>query len=197
MDGAWVRRMRWRRRGAWLWPVFVAATILDGVIGRALPRTGDAQTFIGAALAGLLLNILAVLLLTRPLAALARRRQKGLPAIVARNYAGTAAVIGVTGVLAIVGVVHHATIVRDREAMHDAIKRAQAWIGDRAPAEFRRNLEWVSTFAIQPGSLYRACVPSLYRTRTYCVIVDTTLPFERSVRFGGYEPNSNFSQGAG
>jgi hypothetical protein len=27
------------------------------------------------------------------------------------------------------------------------------------------------------------------------VIVDTTAPFARSVRFGGYEPNSAFSTG--
>ena len=58
--------------------------------------------------------------------------------------------------------------------MQDAIKRAQAYIGDRAPAEFRRNLAYVDTFAIQPGSIYRTCVPSDYRRRTYCVIVKTT-----------------------
>ena len=79
--------------------------------------------------------------------------------------------------------------------MQDAIVRAQAYIGDRAPTEFRRNLQWVSTFTIQPGSIYRACVPSLDGRRTYCVVVDTSLPFERSVRFSGYESNATFSTG--
>ena len=44
--------------------------------------------------------------------------------------------------------------------MRDATARAQAWIGDRAPAEFRRNVEELDTYAIQPGSVYRTCVPS-------------------------------------
>jgi hypothetical protein len=197
MDGAWVGRLRWRRRGAWLWPAFVVATLLDGVVGHALPPAGDAQTLVAAALAGLVLNVLAVLLLSRPIAALVRRMRKGLPAIVARNYAGTAAVIGVTGAIGLTGLAHHATIVRDNQAMRDAIKRAQAWIGDRAPAEFRRNVEWVSTFTIEPGSIFRECVPSIDGTRTYCVIVITTLPFAQSVRFGGYEPNALFGQGVG
>jgi hypothetical protein len=81
--------------------------------------------------------------------------------------------------------------------MRDATARAQAWIGDRAPATFRRNLERVTTFAIQPGSIYRSCVPSTDGDRTYCVIVKTQLPFARSVSFAGYEPNSLFAAGAG
>ena len=80
--------------------------------------------------------------------------------------------------------------------MDDAIKRAQAYIGDRAPAEFRRNLEFVDTFVIEQGSIYRTCVPSDDRKRTYCVIVKTHLPFPRSVSFAGYEPNSVMSAGA-
>ena len=79
--------------------------------------------------------------------------------------------------------------------MQDAITRAQAWIGDRAPAEFRRNLEFVSTVAIEPGRVYRTCVPSVDGRRTYCVIVNTNLPFAQSVSFAGYESNAVFAQG--
>ena len=103
----------------------------------------------------------------------------------------------VAGGLLAAGLIHHPTIVQHRRAMRDAIVRAQAWIGDRAPAEFRRNVQWVSTFTIEPGHLFRTCVPSDRRARTYCVIVDTALPFARSVRFAGYEPNSVFSEGVG
>jgi hypothetical protein len=81
--------------------------------------------------------------------------------------------------------------------MTDAIARAQAFIGDRAPAEFRRNVQWVSTYAIEPGSLYRTCVPNAERSRTYCVVVNTRLPFERSVKFAGYESNADLSAGTG
>lgn len=197
MERGWLGRMRWRRRGAWLWPVFVLAIGVDAMIGHALPPMGETESLAAAALAALMLNLLAVVLLSWPLAVLIRRRQKGLPMLIARDHAGTLVVAGVTGVLLAVGLMHHAKVLADQRAMHDAVTRAQAWIGDRAPPRFRRNLEYVSMFAIMPGSLYRACVPSLDGRQVYCVIVDTTVPFPGGVRFGGYEPNAEFSEGVG
>jgi hypothetical protein len=197
MDGAWLHRMRWRRRGAWLWPAFIAVTIADAVIGHVLPPSGESQTLVGAGLVAGVLNLIAVVLLSRPLGAAFRRMRGDLPTIVARDYAGTSVITVVAAALLVAGVAHHPTLVAHRSTMEDAITRAQAWIGDRAPAEFRRNLRFVDTFAIQPGSIYRTCVPSDRRNRTYCVIVKTDLPFGRSVSFAGYEPNSVFSQGAG
>ena len=41
------------------------------------------------------------------------------------------------------------------------------------------------------------CVASGDGRRSYCVIVDTKLPVQRSVRFDGHEPNSVFSAGTG
>jgi hypothetical protein len=195
MEGGWLARMRWRRRGAWLWPAFVAATLVDAIIGHELPPAGESQTVAAAAVAGLVLNLLAVILLSRPLAALVRKARKDLPAVVARNYAGTVAVVAISAALLTAGIAHHPTITAHQSDMRDAITRAQAWIGDHAPAEFRRDLQLVSTFAIVPGSVYRTCVPSPDRQRTYCVIVKTYLPFARSVTFAGYEPNSIFSEG--
>lgn len=80
--------------------------------------------------------------------------------------------------------------------MRDAIGRAQAWIGDRAPAEFRRNVQFVNAFAIDAG-IYRICVPSAGGTRSYCVIVKESLPFQRSVSFAGTESNAVFAAGVG
>lgn len=195
MEAVWLGRMRWRRRGAWLWPAFVAATVADGAVGHALPPAGDAESLIGAALAGLVLNLIAVILLSSPLSRLLRRRRKDLPMVVARDYVGTSVVLAITLALLSVGLVHHSTVMDHQSAQRDAITRAQAWIGDRAPPEFRRNVEYVSTFAIEPGRIYRECVPSAVGARTYCVIVDETQPFPSSVRFSGYEPNALFSEG--
>jgi len=197
MEAGWLARLRWRRRGAWLWPVFAFMTAVDAVVGNALPPSGDAESLAGAALAGLVVNLLAVLLLSRPLGALLRRARGDLPSVVARNYAGTTVVIAVSVVLLTAGLAHHATVVGNQRAMRDAIARAQAWIGDRAPAEFRRNVALLDTFAIQPGSVYRSCAPSDDGARSYCVIVNTLAPFPGGVRFAGYEPNSLFSQGVG
>jgi hypothetical protein len=195
MDAAWPRRLRWRRRGAWLWPVFIAATVADAVIGTLLPPSGESQMIFGAGVIGLVLNMIGILAVSWPAAAVLRRYRRDLPVIVARDYTGTAVVALISLTLLSVGLLHRNSVLSDRRAMQDAIVRAQAYIGDRAPAEFRRNLQWVSTFTIQPGSIYRACVPSLDGRRTYCVVVDTALPFERSVRFSGYESNATFSTG--
>jgi hypothetical protein len=195
IERGWLHRLRWRRRGAWLWPAFVVLTVMDAAVGHLRPTAGDGESLPAAAIAALALNLLAVLLLSRPLGILLRRFRPDLPGIVARNYAGTSVVLAVSAVLLAVGLVHHAGVVADEAAMRDATVRAQAWIGDHAPPEFRPNARLPNTLAIEPGSIYRTCVPSARSARSYCVIVRTQLPFARSVAFAGYEPNSLFSEG--
>jgi len=188
-------RMRWRRAGAWLWPSFIAWTIADAVIGHALPPAGMTESLMAAALLGLFLNLLGVLLLSRPIAWAIRRLRSDLPNIVARDYAGTVVVLALTGTLVLAGAVHHSSIRASDRAMQDAIARAQAWIGARAPDAFRRNLQVVSLLAIQGGTIYRACVPNVQNTRSFCVIVNRSLPLDQSVRFSGYEPNATLASG--
>jgi hypothetical protein len=36
-ERVWHRRLRWRLRGAWQWPVFVALTLADGIVLVVLP----------------------------------------------------------------------------------------------------------------------------------------------------------------
>ena len=86
-----------------LWPAFVAMTVVDGLVGHARPASGDSESVAAGAIAGLLLNLLAVLLLSRPLGALLRRFRADLPSVVARNYAGTSVVFAVTVLLLAAG----------------------------------------------------------------------------------------------
>ena len=188
-------RLRWRRAGAWLWPAFVAFTIVDAVIGHDLPPAGSTETLFAAALLGLFLNLLGVLFLSRPLGWALRRVRPDMPQVVARDYGGTIVVLTLTATLLLAGVIHRPAIETSQRAMRDAIARAQAWIGDRAPDEFRRNLQVVSLLAIQTGTIYRACVPNVENTKTYCVIVNRSLPFDQSVTFSGYEPNATLASG--
>jgi hypothetical protein len=200
MDGArpaWLIRMRWRLTGAWLWPSFVALTLLDGVVGHLLPPAGTTETLFAAALLGLVLNVITVVLLSRPLGMLVRRFRPDIPGVVARDYAGTFVVFAVAAIVLTAGLVHRPAIQARQREVNDAIARAQAWIGDRAPDEFRRNLQSVSMLAIVPGTIYRACVPSVDGRRSYCVIVNRSLPFPNSVKFSGYEPNSVLDAGTG
>jgi hypothetical protein len=188
-------RLRWRRAGAWLWPAFVLFTLADAVIGHRLPPAGDRESLAAAALLALIANLLAVLLLSRPLGWTLRTRRPDLPGVVARDYGGTVAVLAVTAAIVAAGLIHASAIRASQFAMHDAIARAQAWIGDRAPDEFRRNLQYVSLLEIQPGSIYRACVPNPAATKSYCVIVNRNLPLQSSVTFSGSEPNSMLGAG--
>lgn len=197
MDGAWLHRMRWRRRGAWVWPAFAAATVVDAVVGHLLPPSGEGQSLMAAALLACALNLIGVVLLSRPLALLVRRVRRDLPMVVARDYAGTGVVVAVATAVLAAGIAHHPTVLAHRRAMGDAVARAQAWIGDRAPEPFRRDVAHVDAYAIEPGSIYRSCVVSAGGGRSYCVIVNTRLPLARSVSFAGYEPNSVFARGAG
>jgi hypothetical protein len=190
-------RMRWRRAGAWLWPSFVVLIVVDAVIGHELPPAGATESLAAAGLLALVANLLAVLLLSRPIGMILRRLRGDLPMIVARDYAGTAVVLAVTAAIAVAGLAHRGAIQASRRATQDAIARAQAWIGDRAPDEFRRDLQFVSVLVIQPSTIYRACVPNVAETKSYCVIVNRNAPLERSVTFSGYEPNSVLAAGTG
>ncbi len=195
MDRASLARARWRYRGAWLWPMFVVLALVDGLIGHALPVSGRRQSVPGGVLVGLALNLLAVVLLSRPLGAVLRRRRRDLPTGVARNYAGTLCLVLISCGFVAAGLATRSDLRSDDAAYRDAFVRAEAYIGDRAPVQFRRNLGHADTFTIQTGSIYRTCVPNPAGTRTYCVIVRRTLPFARSVVFDGYEPNSVFAAG--
>jgi hypothetical protein len=196
MEGAWLARARWRWRGAWLRPAFAVLSVADALIAGLLPATGESASVIGALILAVVLNLIAVIVITIPLGALVRRRRPDLPVIIARDRAGTCAVALVTiGFLAL-GVAHRPAIEADQSALRDAVARATAWIGDRAPRQFRANLDRLDTYTIQPGSIYRTCVPNATGTRAYCVVVKRFMPFAHSVQFAGSEPNSIFAEGA-
>jgi len=195
MESAWLHRARWRWRGALLWPTFVVTVFADGVIAVFRPFIGDRQSFGGGVLAGMILNLLGVLLLSRPVGAVVRRARPDMPSQVARNYGGTLVVVVITAGLLAIGEVNHAGVASDQRLLDDAVARAEAFIGDRAPAEFRVNAAHSDTFVIQDDVLYRTCVPSRYRPRYYCVIVKPHLPLAQSVVPAGSEPNALFAQG--
>jgi hypothetical protein len=209
MDGAWLlgtgrsrirsrlTRLRWRRRGAWLWPTFVLLTAADALIGHELPPIGDTQRVFAAALLGGALNLIGVIVLSWPLSLALRRLRPDLPAVVARDYAGTFVVVAVTVALLGAGIAHRSTILQRSTDARDAAARAEAWIGARAPETFRRQATRLDTLTIEPGRLYRSCVTTADGRRSYCVIVKLWLPTARSVTFAGHERNAVFATGVG
>jgi hypothetical protein len=195
METAWIARARWRWRGAWLWPMFVVAALLDGAVATVRPFVGDRQSFAGGVLGGLVLNLLAVLFFSRGLGLLVRRWRTDMPVGVARNYGGTVAVVLVSAGLLAAGLARHEAIMDNQHALRDAVVRAVAYIGDHAPQTFRADADRPDTFTIQAGAIYRTCVPSQDARRSYCVIVRPRMPLRRSVVFAGYEPNWLFAEG--
>jgi hypothetical protein len=193
MERVWLSRLRWRARGAWLAPALVVLTVGDAVLVHALPLSGDRASFVGALLLGAMLNLIALAAIAPAAGMLVRRLRPDLPVVVARNYAGTALVALITAALLTTGLLHHATVVRDRHALADALQRGQAWIGGNAPAEYRRHVVLTDIVTISTG-IYRVCAPGEHRQRSYCVIVRTDLPFPRGLRFAGHEPNTVFAQ---
>ncbi len=195
MESVWLTRMRWRRRGAWMWPSFVALTVVDACVLHALPLDGDSEGLMPALIFAGFWNFIAVVVVAHPVAAMVRRVRRDLPRFAARDYAGTWLLVAFAAVLLTAGLANHGTVKSDGAAMRDAEARAIAWIGYRAPPAFRGELQRATILTIQAGRLYRTCVPSARGGRTYCVIVDDHEPAERSVRFAGYEPNAAFGVG--
>jgi hypothetical protein len=196
MERVWTSRLRWRLRGAWLAPLLVVLTLADALLLHARPMAGDGGTelFAGLLLASFL-NLIAIAGIA-PFAGMALRRLRpDLPTVVARDYAGAALVVLVTGALATAGLLHHDTVVHNRAALADAHARAEAWIGAHAPPEIRRHVMLADTIAVVAGSVYRTCVPSAKPDRAWCVVVRAHIPFPHGVRRDGGEPNAHFQAG--
>ncbi len=195
MDGARLVRLRWRLHGAWMWPTFIVLTLADGLLVHWLPLTGDSEPPLAGALIGAFAGLAGIVFAAPLLGSALRRVRRDMPKVVARDYAGTIAVAAVSIVFLVVGVIHHPSIGADHRALEDAVARAEAYIGARAPDQFRRNLASADTFELQPPLLYRTCVRNVQRTRSYCVVVDRAKPFATSVRAAGSEPNQVLAQG--
>jgi hypothetical protein len=200
MDAASLTRLRWRLRGAWMWPSFVILTLADGVIAHLLPAYGDRESLIAGWVIGLIQTLIAIVVLTPTLGWVVRRVRKDMPKVVARNYAGTGICVAVTLALLTVGIAHRHVVTADNAALQDATARAEAYIGDRAPAAFQAvQHDLIETYEVQPPEIYRVCVGASPDTgfRWYCVVVDRSKPFGQGVKYDGSEPNSLLSEGTG
>jgi hypothetical protein len=166
------RRLRWRLRGAWQWPAFLALTVADGVVLALLPfyDSGPGGLFPSLLLAGFA-NLFAVAV-AAPLAGwLVRALRRDLPRVVARDYAGTFLLLALAAGLVVGGLLHRpavAAAVADRAAvlltLHDYVLAEAPGLRDRLAAADAVQLE---------AKLYRACVPRHKPGRFLCLFVST------------------------
>jgi hypothetical protein len=197
MDRTSLLRLRWKLHGAWMWPTFVVLTLADGLLVKWLPLAGDSESAVAGALIGAVAGLAGIALLAPILGHLLRGLRSDMPKVVARDYAGTGVIVAITAALLAAGLVHHSSVGVDQRALADAVARAEAYIGDRAPAQFRGNLASANAYELQPPQIYRVCVTNLRGNRNYCVVVDRSKPFAASVRTDGSEPNQVLAQGTG
>jgi hypothetical protein len=171
-DSVWLTRMRWRMRGAWLWPAFIALTVAEGVALELLPISGEGP---GGVVPGVLLAGFVNLICVATLAPLAghrlRRRRPDLPRVIADNYAGTALLCAVAAAIVALGLVHRPHVLAEH-ADHGAVAGAvHDYVVAQAPA-YRRGIGSAEAVRLEED-YYRACVPGADPKRWLCLFVST------------------------
>ncbi|HEY5197701.1 MAG TPA: hypothetical protein VIJ51_11825 [Solirubrobacteraceae bacterium] len=196
--GEALRRLRWRRRGAWLWPTFVIAVVADGVLMHVLPISGDRTQLVGAVLLAGVLNLLVVAGLAPAAGSLVRRARPDLPVVVARDYAARGLIVVLFGLLALLGIGNRGAADAQRRAFGEQALAARRYVLAQAPVAFRRRIGEADT-AVLDVNLFRTCVPGGDRGPWLCVFVDTTEDPPGVTLDPSRAPNSTFvdSGGAG
>ena len=168
-DRVWTRRLRWRLRGARLWPAFAVLTLLDGVLVHVNPIAGDSTGILGGVLLAGFFNLAALVVLAPMVSRLLRRAR---PPEIADDRAGTIVIVGVTVALAAIGLAHAGAVDRANRAMADQLAAARRYFASEAPPEYRVNRAHIDTWK-QSDNFFRTCIPGPDRDHALCVFVST------------------------
>jgi hypothetical protein len=168
----WLTRLRWRLRGAWLWPAFFGLTAVDGLlISRLPPYQGTPPGLVGGVLLAGFANLF-LLAVVAPFAGRAlRRRRADLPRPIAYDYAGTALVAMLTGVILVAGLAHRPAVAAEHEDEEALAAAVRGYVEAHAPGWAPR-LDDADAVRLKQDT-YRACVPGPDPRRWLCLIVDT------------------------
>jgi hypothetical protein len=189
VERLWFTRLRWRMRGAWLWPAFFGLTLADGILITLLPPYGwTPPGLVGGLLLAGFANLL-LLAVVAPLAGrLLRRRRRDLPRPIAFDYAGTALFCALTVGLAVAGIAHRPAVAAERDDAAALSAAVRAYVAAHAPG-WAPGLERVQVREYAP-EVFRACVPGPDPRRSLCLIVDTDRRPARVTRDDSMAPDS-------
>lgn len=173
--GGRLRRLRWRLRGAWLWPAFVVLTLLEMLLLHWLPIAGDGSGWIASLLLAGCLNVLAIAVLGGLGGVVLRRRRRDLPKVVADDYAGLAALAVVGAGFLLAGLVHRPELAAENEAFARQSMAVRLWVEANGDDFTRAHVDAANAVRVD-RDLYRTCVPrpDPDRRRWLCLIVDTS-----------------------
>jgi hypothetical protein len=166
------RRLRWRFRGAWQWPAFLALTALDAIVLAVLPfyEPGPGGLFPALLLAGFA-NLVAVAVVAPLLGRLVRRRRPDLPRVVARDYAGTMLLVAGFVLVVVGGVAHRPAAVAADADRAAVLAGVHAYVLGQEPSLRGRLGE--TDVLLLVADYYRACVPRRQPRRWLCLFVST------------------------
>jgi hypothetical protein len=185
-----MRRMRWRLRGAWLWPGFVVVTLLETALLHWLPIAGEGSGFVAGLLLAGWFNLIAVTVLGGLGGIVLRRRRGDLPKVVADDYAGLAGLAVVAAGFLIAGLVHRPELAADRGAFADQSRAVRLWVDANADDFARVHVDAADSVLVDTD-LYRTCVPGPDPRRWLCLIVDTSHSPPRVKRDTSRESNAS------
>ncbi len=193
LSRATLTRWRWRLRGAVMWPTFVICLVLDTVLLDRLPVTGTATSVGDAFVTAGFINLAAVAVIGPLLSLALRRARPDLPPVVARDYAGTAALLGLAVVVLAAGLANRPTVLAAEHALNAQAQALRRYVDANAPAE-RRNLARSDAVALDTN-LYRSCVPTSDPARALCLFIDTSRSPPTVRRDPDTDPNSRYFLG--
>ena len=188
-DRVWPSRLRWRLRGAWQWPTFVAMTVIDAVVLAELPFSGEDGSLMGSLLGAGFLN-LAIVAAVAPMAgSVLRRRHPALPRAVAGDRAGTVLLLALGVAFFVGGLANRAHVDATQERFTAGLAAARRWFADHAPTEYAAHLGDERVW--RPGpNVIRVCLPGSDPQRNFCAWVDVSGSRARVKSDPDQRPNS-------
>jgi hypothetical protein len=170
----WCSRLRWRLSGAWQWPTFTVLTVAGAVVLARLPFAGGRGSLLGCFLAAGLLNLAAIVVMSRLGGWLLRRLRPHLPREVAADQAAAVGMVALWMVLVGAGIAHRPALVAGDDALASAVHEARVLAAHRAPARYLP-LHGSDTWQQGPH-LFRTCFAGPDPRRDFCVVVRTDEP---------------------
>ena len=169
----WRSRLRWRLRGAMLWPAFAVGVAVDTVLLQLLPIAGDGRPgVVGAFLLAVFFNLVAVAVLTPLAGSRLRKRRPGTPKVVADDQAGTVLLAVLAAALLALGLAHRPALMAEQDDFAAQSQAVRDYVVASGTAEYRGNVDRADTWRQGPD-LFRTCVPGADPRRALCLIVTT------------------------
>jgi hypothetical protein len=196
----WPARLRWRLRGATMWPAFAAITLLNGILLHELPPIGTGIDLIPALLLAtfgnlVLVGVIAPWLARRTLARQPAAAGGDVPPqaryelLVDRIGTGLLA-FSVIGVVA-AGLAAKPAVVSETKATEENANAIRDYVLRSGDAELVRNLDTANTIRLADG-YFRTCIARDHRGLFHCFFVDTNRSPTRLVEDDSGESNTTY-----